>query len=142
MSRSIFSMNTAQHNSRIPRDTEQIIKPQHDVNAWRKSAREIAANSIRNVKNKQREYASLNLNSFGQREGGPSGFGEPVKNKGYYGIEPPISYVFKTRPSFANVIKDENVRILGSSRASNIPFSTVPAQKRTFCCPPKKINIR
>lgn len=142
MTRSIFSMNTAQHNSRISKDTDQIIKPQNDANAWRKSARQLAANSIRNVKNKQREYASLTLNGFGQREGGPAGFGEQVRNKGYYGTEPPVSYIFKNRPSFGNVIKDTNVKTLGSSRASDIPFSTTPAQKVNACCPPKNINIR
>lgn len=91
---------TAQFNPRISKDSDQIIEPVNDPNAYRKSVREFAARQIQIVRAKQKSSQFLQLNSFGRVEGGMGGFGEPLRNKGYYGTEPPLSYSFNLRPKF------------------------------------------
>jgi len=133
---------TAQFNPRITRDTEQIIQPVNDPNAYRKSVREFAARQIQIVRAKQKSSQFLQLNSFGRVEGGLGGFGEPLRNRGYYGTEPPVSYSFNVRPKFTPIYNDRfKFRHLGHTNP-RIPFSNIPAQTRTTCCPPKNINIR
>lgn len=133
---------TAQFNPRISKDSDQIIEPVNDPNAYRKSVREFAARQIQIVRAKQKSSQFLQLNSFGRVEGGMGGFGEPLRNKGYYGTEPPISYSFNVRPNFSPIYNDRfKFRHLGDTNP-RVPFSNIPAQKKTTCCPPKNINIR
>ena len=132
-----------QRNGRVTRDTDQIIEPANDPNAFRKSVRELAAKQILITRAKQKEQAQLKLNSFGRIEGGPGGFGEPIRNRGYYGVNPPIAYSYVGRPDYGPIYNDRfKFRNLGTTKTSNIPYSNIPAQQIGIFCPPKNINIR
>jgi hypothetical protein len=134
---------TAQTNPRIARDSDIVLKPVHDQNAYRKSVREFAAKQIQIIKAKQRTHITRELNSFGRVAGGEAGFGAPVRNPGYYGVSPPLSYSFKSRPNYSAIIGDRfKFGHLGNTDTSNIPFSNIPATEKGSCCPPKKLNIR
>ena len=115
---------TPQTNTRMARDADIVLKPVHDPNAYRKSVREFAAKQINIIRAKQRVNVTRALNSFGRVAGGENGFGEPIKNKGYYGITPPLSYAFTSRPSYQAIISDgvQN-KHLGAVHSSNISFS-------------------
>ena len=134
---------TPQTNTRMARDADIVLKPVHDPNAYRKSVREFAAKQINIIRAKQRVTVTRALNSFGRVAGGENGFGEPIKNKGYYGITPPLSYAFTSRPSYQSIISDSvQNKHLGAVHSSNISFSNIPARTKGTYCPPKKINIR
>jgi len=134
---------TAQTNPRIARDKDVVLKPVHDQNAYRKSVREFAAKQIQIIQAKQRQHVTRELNSFGRVAGGEAGFGEPVRNRGYYGVKPPLSYSFEARPNYSAIIGDRfKFAHLGNNNTSNIPFSNIPAREKGSCCPPKKLNIR
>ena len=133
---------TPQLNTRIARDSDIVLKPVHDPNAYRKSVREFAAKQIRIIRDIKRVHVTRELNSLGRVAGGENGFGEPIKNKGYYGVKPPLVYSFLARPSYANVFTDKVTTNIGTTSTSNIPFSNIPARQKGSNCPPKKINIR
>ena len=135
--------STAQTNPRIARDKDIVLKPIHDANAYRKSVREFAAKQIQTIRAKQRQNITRELNSFGRVEGGQGGFGAPMRNRGYYGVTPPLSYSFEARPNYSAIIGDRfKFAHLGNTDTSNIPFSNIPAREKGSYCPPKKINIR
>ena len=116
--------STAQTNSRIASDKDVVLKPVHDSNAYRKSVREFAARQIQIIKAKQKQTLTRELNSFGRVAGGQGGFGEPERNRGYYGVKPPISYSFKSRPNYSAIIGDRfKFAHLGNVSNSDIPFS-------------------
>jgi hypothetical protein len=131
-----------QLNTRLARDADIVLKPVHDSNAYRKSVRQFAAKQIEIVREKQRVHVTRELNSFGRVAGGENGFGEPIKNRGYYGVKPPLVYSFLSRPNYSNIITGNINTHLGVTNTSNIPFSNIPARQKGSNCPPKKINIR
>jgi hypothetical protein len=134
---------TAQTNSRIARDSDVVLKPIHDQNAYRKSVRELAAKQIQTIRAKQQQHITRELNSFGRVAGGEAGYGEPLRNRGHYGVSPPLTYSFKARPKYSPIIGDRlKFAHLGNTYTSNIPFSNIPARETGIYYPPKKINIR
>jgi hypothetical protein len=133
---------TPQLNTRIARDSDIVLKPVHDPNAYRKSVRQFAAKQIEIIRAKQRLHITRELNSFGRVAGGENGFGEPIKNKGYYGVKPPLVYSFLSRPNHSNIFTDNLNSQLDTTANSTPPFSNISAREKGSTCPPKKINIR
>lgn len=138
MGRSKYAFNKPHNNPRITPTSEVVIEPVHDANAYRKSVREFAAKIITIQRAKQQQNTVIQTNSYGRVEGGPGGFGEPLRNRGYYGVEPPLVYSFTGRPTSERGFSKRN---LGGFNQS-IFFSNIPAQQTTISCPPKKTNIR
>uniref|UniRef100_A0A6C0BTF0 Uncharacterized protein n=1 Tax=viral metagenome TaxID=1070528 RepID=A0A6C0BTF0_9ZZZZ len=129
-------------NNRIGAPSDIIVEPSSNINSVRSSTRVLAAKTIQTLRAKQRVYVTRNLNSYGRAESGENGFGAPLRNPGYVGVPPPVTYRFNNRPIYQALFSDILNNHLGVSDNTNIPYSKLPARTTGFCCPPKNINLR